>query len=92
MAITFTRLRSPQDQIGLCQQLQSNRMSCPKTANYACSDDSTEPPTVTQYCTFHAKLREANIPLTEQSENANDNSTNIAAKPSTKPADDPAKN
>jgi hypothetical protein len=91
MPLTFKRLRSSEDFIGLCQELLPNHMSCPKTANYACTDDSTDPPTVTKYCTYHAKLREANIPTIqpEQSETLNDPEP---SKPNTKPADDPAKN
>jgi hypothetical protein len=68
--IKFEVLRSilVNEYIGRCQAMMFNKMQCYKGASYKTIDDSTNPPTETQYCTGCAKreqIRLAQLSLTE---------------------------
>lgn len=78
MSLTFRKLVSPTDFIGQCSQLQPNKMQCPKAASYLCSDSENK--RSVQYCTFHARCLEDNIPLTE-SEPLNEQPKSEPTKP-----------
>ena len=65
MALTFENLfplgeRPVSRPVTNCQALLPNHMQCPKGSSWIVTDDSTEPPTQTQYCAYHAKVTQQN--------------------------------
>ncbi len=62
----------PKEFIGRCGQILGNRMQCTKGGTWEVKDDSVTPPTLTQYCTYHASLLEEKQKTDKDKVNVND--------------------